>query len=341
MSTAMPHSPVPGQEPILIAGPPRSGTTWEFNVLRQAAGVLNQYEPDNLKHNPLALYALAGLHRFPMAEQASQSAGWQQFWDQVFAGGWQSGLPLRALRRWYRWRNRSVELAIQQRSGAPIPANPYLTYTPSQGAVNPFSSSRLVNWTEVAIRRPAGDRRVLVKSVHCLRTMDLLRERYRPRIVLITRSLPNLVASYLRTRFPDGCRGIGPTAPYRLEADRQLQAAGGSDWELFQRIVIQACELTRILIDYAAAQPEAILVRHETACLDPEAHYRSLFGRLGLAWSPKVENYLRQVDKPRTGTRAVRVASQEQVRYTDQLDDAQLEIIQVYAGIYSLADYAS
>src|SRR5205823_799052 len=52
--------------PVLVAGGPRTGTSWVLRALHRAGGVALIYEPDNEWPNPFALKAKLPLGRFPV-----------------------------------------------------------------------------------------------------------------------------------------------------------------------------------------------------------------------------------------------------------------------------------
>src|SRR5437867_103434 len=54
--------------PVLVAGGPRTGTSWVLRALHRAGGVALIYEPDNEWPNPFALKAKLPLGRFPVLE---------------------------------------------------------------------------------------------------------------------------------------------------------------------------------------------------------------------------------------------------------------------------------
>ena len=60
---------------ILLAGAPRSGTTWVANVLASAPSASVAVEPDNEKTSLLAFAWKDGLPRFPVLPAGTEDAG--------------------------------------------------------------------------------------------------------------------------------------------------------------------------------------------------------------------------------------------------------------------------
>jgi hypothetical protein len=76
-------------KPILLAGLPRSGTTWVGEIMSQADDVKYVFEPDNEKINAYAWLCKSGHHRFPHIEQSMSQdkfAELKRLWHEAFKG---------------------------------------------------------------------------------------------------------------------------------------------------------------------------------------------------------------------------------------------------------------
>jgi hypothetical protein len=56
--------------------------------------------------------------------------------------------------------------------------------------------------------------------------------------------------------------------------------------------------LTRALRDAAERHPDWIVASHDDLCVDPVPRFKSLAQRIGLHWTPAMEDYLRKTDDP-------------------------------------------
>ncbi len=93
---------------LLIAGLPRSGTTWVAQAISAAPGVFYVMEPDNPDCEPLARFAHDGLLELPRLLPPERGpASLAALWDLAFTGGLDGG-P---------WARRLATLAI--RAGCP------------------------------------------------------------------------------------------------------------------------------------------------------------------------------------------------------------------------------
>src|SRR5205823_1469687 len=77
----------PSRRPILVAGLPRSGTTWVGEVLGHTAGARYLHEPDNHLLRPEAWWAKRGLGPYPELAPEQDAPGYEQLWALAFSGG--------------------------------------------------------------------------------------------------------------------------------------------------------------------------------------------------------------------------------------------------------------
>ena len=73
---------------MLVAGLPRSGTTWVGEVLGCTAGARYLHEPDNHLVRPDAWWAKRRLGSYPELDPGAGGAGdYERLWALAFAGG--------------------------------------------------------------------------------------------------------------------------------------------------------------------------------------------------------------------------------------------------------------
>ena len=128
----------------------------------------------------------------------------------------------------------------------------------------------------------------------CLLT-EYLYARYRVKPVVCVRHPTAFVASYLHHRFPWDL-------PELAGQPALIEDYFGGDTSMFDvdpkdRVAGAAAlwaGLNRVLLDQCSRHPDWIVVVHEELCRAPLANFRSLFERLELPWSDRLERAIRQ-----------------------------------------------
>jgi len=302
---------------ILVVGLPRSGTSWAEQTMRTAARTATVGEPDNEDNFPYAIKAKAGLGRYPVVPAGTPAddpavAAYAELWDGAFRGGRDPRSPAGIA-------GTVLHRVAKQRTSV---------YTASGWA--PWRRTALdagVRWS----RPCAGTRadHVVVKSVFAAFALPWICERWQPRVVVMTRSALNTVASWQRLDWPrpfaghpvlggddvgDVLRRLLPTHPLPPTpppADRLARLT----WEL--------TALMTMLRDVAERDPGSVVLRHEELCVDPVGRFREVFDRLGLRWTPRTEAYLVERDRPGSGAYdTARLAADEPTRWRRTLSAA-------------------
>jgi hypothetical protein len=189
--------------------------------------------------------------------------------------------------------------------------------------------------------RPAAAPRLIVKSVFSALALAWVCESWKPRLVIVSRSALNTVASWRYRGWPRPLLG------------HPLFAAGGdADRDVFRRLVPEAtippappldrrlerltwelCALRTVMLDAQAHCAGAVVVSHEDVCTDPRSRLLNLFDELGLKWSNAVDAFLASSNTRGEGAFDTRrVATEEALRWQDRLDAAEV------AGIQSVVD---
>ena len=308
-------------------------------MLCQAPDVRPVFEPDNEALNPFAIYYKRGLHRFPSVPTIPDIPRQEQFWSIVFQGGWKSNLFYRVVKAVYLRDIYRIEAEIESISGHMIPSNDLIEFLDDPPLVKPLPSTWLLRKTDRLLRQCGGSKRVIVKSVHCARQLEWISQLFKPEIIIIIRRLPNLIASYLRLRLNDSARGIEASTLYAPQVIQLEQKATSIEEQLLHKMIIQACELVRSLLDFNELTPGVRLIQHEDACLDPLAHFKELYEELSLEWNQDIVQQIKLADTPGYGFIPRRNAAKEQDRYSDVLTNNQLDLISAYARIYELTTY--
>jgi len=324
--------------PILIVGLPRSGTTWQFNVMSQSTALYPIFEPDNRKINPFSHYYLKDNHRFPV-DGGNNEFFMNYLWKNIFTGKWEEGYIHRVLKYLYLKNNDSMENNIQKYCGYKIPKNDMIQYLEYNFNLSSLPNKYIVKLFEYFSKINIKGKIPLIKSVHCIRQLKWIQKNYNPKIVIITRKLPNLIASFLRLKMPDSLRGISASPLFKKKVDIIFENDNKQNGFIFHSMIIQACELLTTLLSYHNLKNDSVLINHEKACENPIFHYKNLFNDLNLTWSNSIEKYIEGENISGAGFVPQRRAEKEQIRYKDQLSHSQLNLIKEYAEVYNLESY--
>jgi hypothetical protein len=294
--------------PVLVAGAPRSGTTWIGTVLSLAAGACSVHEPDNAVHDPFALRASIGLGRFPILDKGDEApAEYEELWRRALAGYGHRRTP--------RWAAAKVLLRHTPRQ----------EFRAAFDESEPVVSPRLDAVRRLAVPRsaiPPGQQAV-VKSVHGTLALSWLTERFSPRVVIVMRHPLNVVASYLElgwqdaglhTRMDELRDGLAVSVP-ELPAEASLVS----------RVAWQTGLFASVFTALADRNPGWQIVTHEELCRDPHQGFRRLYQNLRLTWTPAADDFLEGCNRPGTGIKTNRITKDQPGRWRHRLTFSQVE----------------
>jgi len=255
---------------ILLAGTARCGSTWATNVLGRAANTRSVYEPDGPDSDVLGATLRTRLGEYPVLTTTQRSYWYRVVWDLAFAGGWP-------------WdRVEGARAAGRRLVRVPPELRDYMVVALAEG-------------TRMTRRRPEN---VVVKSVNSAFSLEWINARYAPKVVILRRNPLNIVSSWLVlnmwTRKPIG---MDPLVQRAYVIPRGLTPPG----EGSSTLSITAWNvglLVRALRDAAERHPDWIVASHDDLSAEPVAGFKELTQRLGLRWTPAMDEYLRESDDP-------------------------------------------
>lgn len=292
---------------ILVAGAPRTGTTWVAQVLGRAEGAVLVSEPDNEWPDAFALKAKIGLGRFPVLRQGDPApSAYLELWRRALAGF--EGTRARPVLR------RAMGMERIQRD--------------LWRALCDHRSPRVAPWLRAlagSARPPSrrADGLPVVKSVHAPLAVAWIAARLGPRMVVVERHPLNVVASWLELGWGDCALSSNPGVRRRLEDPLGLpelppdhSPLAGVAWEIGL--------FTSALRAAAQAHPEWSTVSHEALCRDPAAGFAGLYRQLGLGWTEDVERFLEESNRAGSGYSTVRVAAEQPERWRRRLTSEQI-----------------
>jgi hypothetical protein len=232
--------------------------------------VQSVYEPDGPSSDILGALVATRLSEYPALRPWDVPRWYPLVWDLAFKGGWP-------------WeQSRSARAAGRRLVKLPPRVRDYGV------ALLAAAITRL---------RPRPDH-VLVKSVNVPLALEWVARRYAPKVVVLRRNPLSVVSSW----FVLGWTLRRPLEDIAVVRERYLEpfnlrppAAAASPltrsaWNvgLLMTALKCACE----------QHPDWIVASHDALCLDPRAGFQDLYARLGLEWTPAVDDYLALSDRP-------------------------------------------
>lgn len=295
---------------ILVAGPPRSGTTWVAQLLAAGAPVRSVHEPDNHRLWPSAVVAKAGRGRQPAVTDSDGALEYRALWVAAAAGADNRAKPgyyarKAALRM---VGNRVVDRLVT-----------------GKGVLRHEAALHLLAAAPTAKPPRSDDRPVVVKSVHANFSLPFVAEHF-DHVVLVRRDPRNGVASWLDLgwsvhRYEDD-PGIRDriVAPAGLEPPPRGEITTDTAWAY-------------ALLDHqvavtAAAHPEFVSVRHEDLCDEPVDHLRVLFDQCGLEWTDAVLQAVEATDREGDGYATERRRRDQRDRWQARLNGDQVALVE-------------
>lgn len=280
---------------ILVAGLPRSGTTWVAEVLGRTAGARYLHEPDNHLVRPDAWWAKRHLGGYPDLRPGAEVGEYRRLWARAFAGGPRPSASYAGARILQRagfphlgGRLASAGLAAVRPPDWAAPSRP-------PGSLGALQFSAPPGSTLVA----PGAGPLVVKSVHCARSLEWIADSFSPTVVMVERSPFGVIASWRKLGWDDF-----------LDTDRaalQHSAAvlgvdpppAGASW--LERAAWHYGLLSSHLQQARRRHPGWIVVRHEKLCAGPEPAFRRLCDGLGLRFTADTGRYLAASNRPGDG----------------------------------------
>lgn len=295
-------------DPILIAGFPRSGTTWVARVLTKAGHNHYVHEPDNERLDPFALRAKRPLGRFPVLEAKEPGNELHRLWEGVFTGGEAArSLPARAAWRLLNGADRDALTGALDSPANPLPAK-----------------LRLATRLAVPLQPGSHGRRIVAKTVHAVLCLDWIEAHWDVATIVVTRHPLNVLASWLDLDLADRDRDLDRSERVRARyTDRWGVAVptgppGGlerASWQL--GVFLGALE--------GSGGRRRTVVSHEDVCRDPVPRFRSLSERVGMGWTDLATEFVERSNVPGAGFDTLRLAAAQIDRWRRTLDAEDVE----------------
>ena len=261
---------------VLVAGIPRSGTTWVGRVLGQADGACYVHEPDNHLVRPDAWWAKRPLGAYPNLAPGEAAPDYERLFRLAFAGGGRPSLL-------YPWA-RALHRVVPGRELAPPPRP------------ESFATRGLARCLAAPRPGAGASGAVVVKSIFCARSLEWLSERFGPAVVIVERHPFAVIGSWAELGW-DRFLDADPAAVAECRAAFGVEAPpNGSSW--VDRAAWHFGFLSGLLTRARQRHPEWQVMTHSDLCARPEAGFEALCGRLGLAFGAGARRFLLASNRP-------------------------------------------
>jgi hypothetical protein len=304
------------KQAIVIAGLPRSGTTWTMRALGTSPGVTRLNEPDNEDKFPAAIHAKHHLGRYPSLVPGQQARSYRNLWLWILDGAREG--------RREQWARKIL----------------------GPGAANRIFEGDLDLTTRLAATlardpKPKGNpTRVVAKSIHAQLSIEWIAAEFPITPLILLRHPANVLASWMDLRLKDGRNST-------LESRPEVQARYTERWDVpppsddpVEKMCWRIGLLIAALEEALAHNPTWHMRTHEQLCTDSVATFRTLFDDLGLEWSDATEKFLVDNDTPGEGFETQRVAADLSESWKRRLDDAQLATLRRVLGWFPITTWS-
>jgi hypothetical protein len=291
---------------VLIAGVPRSGTTWVGQALGHTDGAVYVNEPDG-DHDPFAFRARLGHLVAPVLEPGQAAPEWERLWAGSFAGGRYAGTvrdrAARAIfartpieQRWDAWLGGRESAALRLASGLAVPR----------------------------VADPDA-RHVVVKSVRSELAVEWVVDRFAPRVLVIERNPLNVLASWIDLDFVRDGREAAAVASYARD-HFGVEAPRPDDPQLVQQAYYFGV-LASGLREATQRHPEWTVTSHDALCVDSNTRFAALATALGLEWGDEARSFLDASNEEGGGYRTQRRTEEQPERWRERLVEQQVATI--------------
>jgi len=284
--------------PVLVAGVPRSGSSWVVRVLGSTPGAVYLGEPDNHEHSAFALKGKLGLPGRFYTELAvdDDAPTYAALWAEAFGARSTGDSQIE------RGRRKASEQLLRRATAEQIRQSFAAGRCTTAGL-------RLAAALAVPERPPPGDR-LVVKSVHAQLSLEWLAARFPIKVAVVLRDPLNVLSSWKEMGWLGA--GAAPLAELDPATAGRLEARYGVD-SVSDGAVEQAAHLIALLhaalADAARKHPDWVVLSHEDLCTRPHDGFREAAEALGLRWGDAADTLLDELNRPGTGYETARVAS--------------------------------
>ena len=279
------------RRPLVIAGMPRSGTTWTKQVLECGPSFYSLMEPDSEGHRGSAIWAKRHAGRFPALAPGDRDEAYHRLWSWILDGAPETS---------------RLRLAARILRVVPRPTiNHYL-----EGRTAPAMSLAGALGRRPPVRRNPilDDHRLLVKTVHAPLSIGWLASEFEIDVLVILRHPGSILASWIALDYVDQYVPFQTVPSVRRLADAWDVPPPGHD--PLEQMIWRIGVMLTALEQAAGRHPEWVVRTHEQLCRDPNDEFRRLYADLDLQWTEAAAACLVENDRPGRGFRTRRLAAE-------------------------------
>lgn len=311
---------------FLIAGLPRSGSTWLAEMLARTQDTELVFEPDNHRMFPFAFKGKVGLPGgyYPRLSGEEVASHYERLWSEAFGGAGTTYDEVERARRKlaHRLLRRGDQAGIRR------------AFT----AVGlPAARLRVAGALAVPERPSKATRHVVVKSVYAALSLEWIQRRTGARVVILSRDVRRVVASWLRLGWlgdasSDDLAALGHGVRGYL-AGRHNVAVPDSANSPLARTTWLMMALTRELED-AAHRNGWFLVHHEELASGLPQSLRTVAEQLDLHWSGAAEEALERSRTAGEGFELARTPDQLEQAWKRPLTAGDAEVVESVVSLF-------
>ncbi len=307
---------------MLVAGLPRSGTTWTLQVLGRSPGARRVPEPDNEDKYPAAIHAKHRLGRYPSLVPGQRCRSYRRLWAWILAGGYE---PARS-----HWARRILGPGERER------------IFEGKRDLTTFLAASLARDPATRSRPPDGapHSRVVAKSIHAQLALEWIDSQFDVDMLVLLRHPANVLASWMEVKIKDSRNSTLETRPDIRERYVRRWGVPLPGPDPIEQMSWRIGLLLAALEEALARNPGWHVRTHEDLCANPHAEFRRLYADLGLDWSEATEAYLQDHDAPGEGFMLHRVAAELSDSWQRRLDDEQLATLQRVLSWFPVAQWS-
>ncbi len=263
------------KKPVIIFGPPRSGTTWLANVLSANEETTYIHEPDNEKNNYLAYILKNKLRRFPYIKENEKEVNYLKLFDLSLSG---KPLPneskLNALLMKIADKNK-------EKIEKEIPDKPNKTFR--------IRLAKLV--VQLKNLHASSNKRRIIKSVHAHLSIPFLQKHLNFTPFIIVRHPAAVIASHMKLKMPDADRKIfnDPKIKNDFLVDYQSEI---NELETALEYFALQISIFHHILNIFINKFSYDFITHEELCKEPLERFKSIYKKLGLTWNSDVEQFI-------------------------------------------------
>jgi hypothetical protein len=299
---------------VLIAGVPRSGTTWIGRALGHTDRTVYVNEPDGFR-DPFAFKVMLARGENPILTPGDEAPDVDRLWAGALAGGRPAGTVRDRIARTLYDRSPLDERRAARASG-------------SAGGRLGLAARLAV--PRVAEQGVATSERVVVKSVMSALCLEWITDRFRPQVLVVERNPLNVLASWSELGY---VRNPRETAALVVHARHRWGVEPPpADAPHLARQAFVFAVLTSALREAAERHPDWVRTRHEDLCVDTQVRFPALATELGLVWGDEAARFVAESDADGTPYRTQRRTGEQPDRWRERLDDEQVATIREVLG---------